>query len=221
MQYDWNWAVAETLVREAVALTPNDATAQQWLGEFLCYTSRFDECRRQLRIAFELDPLSPVLRMQQGSPALYSGNFAAAAALYTDATRDSPDFSMGHYALGLAYVGLENWDRAIESYRLSIPDLGLAIVGGPLAYALGRNGELAEAQQTVSALEVLAESRYVPPSKIAVAYLGVGDYRRAKQELIRAIEVHDDRLVYFALDVHFRNLVAEDGFRDIASRIGF
>ena len=69
MQFDWNWLTAESFLREAVTLNPNDATAQQWLGELYCHQSRFDECRRQLRIALELDPLSPVLLMQQGTPA--------------------------------------------------------------------------------------------------------------------------------------------------------
>ena len=102
MQFDWNWLAAESLLREAVALNPNDATAQQWLGELYCYQSRFDECRRQLRMALELDPLSPVLLMQQGTAALYSGNFDAAIVAYETAVENSPQFALGRYALGLA-----------------------------------------------------------------------------------------------------------------------
>ena len=82
MQYDWNWREAETLLREAVTLNPNDATAQQWLGEVFCYTNRFEECLRQFQIAYDLDPLSPVLAMQQGTPALYSGDYPTAVSRY-------------------------------------------------------------------------------------------------------------------------------------------
>ena len=221
MQYDWDWTEAETLLREAVSLNPNDATAQQWLGELFCYTSRFDECARQLRMALELDPLSPVLRMQQGSPALYSGDFAAAVARYSNATEIAPEFPMGRYALGLAYAGLSDWDQAVSAYRSALPDLGLAIVGGPLVYALSQAGAEEEAQQTLAELDALADSRYVPPSKLAVAYLGIGDRPRALAELRRAVEAHDDRLVYFRNDVHFRDLMTESGFRDIARQIGF
>ena len=221
MQYDWNWTEAETLLREAVSLSPNDATAQQWLGELFCYTSRFEECDRQLRNALELDPLSPVLRMQQGSPSLYSGDFAAAISTYSNATRIAPEFPLGRYVVGLAYAGLSDWDRAIDAYRSSLPDLGLAIVGGPLVYALSRAGADDEARQLLAELEALAMSRYVPPSKIAIAYLGLEDRDRALAELWRAVEVHDDRLVYFKFDVHFRDLITEPGFRDIATRIGF
>ena len=221
MQYDWDWAEAETLLREAVSLNPNDATAQQWLGELFCYTSRFEDCARQLRIALQLDPLSPVLRMQQGSPALYSGDFAAAVSLYSNAAVVSPEFPMGRYALGLAYAGLSDWDNAVAAYRSALPDLGLAIVGGPLVYALNRAGAEDEARQVLADLEALAESRYVPPSKLAVACLGIGDHDRALAELWRAVEAHDDRLVYFQNDAHFRDVITEPGFRDIAGRIGF
>lgn len=220
MQYEWNWSKAELLLREAIALNPNDATAQQWLGEMFCHTSRFDECSRQLRIAFELDPLSPVLRMQQGSPALFSGDFASANALYIEATRISPEYPLGRYVIGLACAGLGEWEQAVSAYRASLPDLGLAIVGGPLVYALGQAGADDEARQMLAELESLAKSRYVPPSKIAVAYLGLGDKDRALSELWSAVEVHDDRLVYFRNDVHFRDLIAEDGFEDITARIG-
>ena len=221
MQYDWDWSKAETLLREAVTLNPNDATAQQWLGEVFCYTGRFEECVRQLQIAYELDPLSPVLQMQQGSPALYSGDYRAAVSLYLEASRNAPEFAMGRYALGLAYAGLGDWPQAIAAYRTSQPDLGLEIVGGPLIYALAKEGAIQEARQLLQELETIAASRYVPPSKLAIAYLGLGDRNRALAELRRAVELRDDRLVYFVNDVHFRNLIDEAGFRDIAADIGF
>jgi len=221
MQFEWNWTKAESLLREAVTLNPNDATAQQWLGELFCHTLRFDECSRQLRVAFELDPLSPVLRMQQGSPALFSGDFASAISIYAEATRIAPEYPLGRYVIGLACAGVGEWDQAVAAYRASLPDLGLAIVGGPLIYALGQAGADDEARQILAELESLAKSRYVPPSKLAVAYLGIQDRDRALAELWRAVEVHDDRLVYYRNDIHFRHLIAEDGFRDIATRIGF
>ena len=212
-QYEWDWTAAESLLRDAVSLSPNDATAQQWLGELFCQTSRFDECARQFQIAFELDPLSPVLRMQQGTPALYSGDFARASSLYRDAARIAPEYAMARYALGLSYSGLREWDRAIAAYNSSLPDLGLAVVGGPLVYALNQAGSDDDARATLAELETLAASRYVPPTKVAIAYLGLGERDRALTELWRAVESHDDRLVYFRNDVHFRDLVNDPGFR--------
>lgn len=220
MQFDWDWLAAESLLREAVALNPNDATVQQWLGELYCYQSQFDKCRRQLRLALELDPLSPVLIMQQGSPDLYEGDFHAASVTYESAVRDSPQFALGQYVVGLACAGLGEWEKAIEAYQASLPDLGLAIVGGPLIYALSMSGNVDAAYAMLERLEELSQSEYVPPSKLAVAYLGVGDRERALSYLQTAVERHDDRLVYFANDVHFRNLMGDSRFRHIAEQVG-
>ena len=220
MQFDWDWAAAESHLRKALTLNPNDSTAEQWLGELFCYTRRFDECRRQLSVASGLDPLSPVLRMQQGSPALYSGDFEAAAAAYRRALEEVPNFAMTHVALGHSLTGLGDWANAIASYEASLPELGIAIVGGPLLYALAKNGDTDRANELLDELEALARLRYVPPSKLATAYLGLGDRDRALSWLWRAVEAHDDRLVYLAVDTHFIDLHADPEFRRIAARTG-
>lgn len=220
MQYEWDWPRAEARLREAVTLNPNDATARQWLGEFYCYRLRIDDCRRELDLALELDPLSPVLRMLQGSPPLWSGDYAGAARGYSRAVAESPAFSLGQYTLGLAFAGLEEWDSAITAYRAAEPGLGLAIVGGPLIYALARSGNSVSARALLGELHALADARYVPPTKFAVAYLGLGQRDRAMDWLGRALESRDDRLVYLAVDVHFRSLHGDPAFREIATTIG-
>lgn len=220
MQYDWEWGEAEAHLRRALTLNPNDATAEQWLGELHCYRLREAECLEHLRAASGLDPLSPVLRMMRGSPALFSGDFRAAVADYSAAIAEVPEFPLLRYALGLAYVGLEDWDRAIESYEASLPNLSLAVVGGPMAYALGRRGATAEARALVADLERLADSEYVPPMKLAIGWLGLGERDRALEWLERALAVRDDRLVYLAVDVHFLELHDDLEFRDYARRVG-
>lgn len=218
-QYDWDWVRAESLLREAVSLNPNNATAQQWLGELFCLTERFDDCVRHLGIAYDLDPLSPVLRMMQGSPALFSGDFETALAVYSDATQVAPEYPLGRYVIGLAYSGLDDWEQAVTAYRASLPDLGVAIVGGPLIHALSRAGEEQEARELLAELEALAATRYVPPTKLAVAYIGLGDKDRALAELWRAVEARDDRLMYFTTDAHFSDVIDEPGFQEIVKRI--
>ena len=220
MQYDWDWATAEAHLRQAVTLNPNDASAEQWLGEFYCYRQRPDDCRKHLHAAAGLDPLSPVLRMMAGSPALFSGDFETAAAAYAEAVEDVPEFPMSRYVLGLSQAGLGDWDAAIAGYEASLPDLGLPIVGGPMAYALARRGDTGRAEAVLEELGRLAETHYVPPTKIATAWLGLQDKARALEWLGRALDVRDDRLVYLAVDPHFRELHGDPEFRAYADRVG-
>ena len=158
--------------------------------------------------------------MLQGSPALFSADYPSALAAYTRALQESPDFALGRYVLGLAYAGLGDWQQAIAAYRAALPGLGLAIVGGPLIYALAESGDTQAAQDRVAELELLASQRYVPPSKFAVAYLGLGDRSQAMQWLAQAVQARDDRLVYLAVDVHFRDLLDDPAVREIATTVG-
>ncbi|HZD53130.1 MAG TPA: winged helix-turn-helix domain-containing protein [Woeseiaceae bacterium] len=221
MLYAWNWSRAESLLREAVTLNPNDATAQQRLGELYCCRSRFGECQRRMRKALDLDPLSAVLTMEQGSPYLWAGDYQAAADHYQAAAEKNPELGIGRYSLGLAYAGLGEWEAAARAYESAMPDLGLAMVGGPLVYARARIGDLNGARTLLAQLESLQYERYVPPSKLAIAHLGLGNRERAKALFLEAIEAHDDRLVYFDVDVHTRDLKLDPAFREISQRLGF
>ena len=219
MQYDWDWDRAEANLRQAVTLNPNNATAEQWLGELYCYRHRFSECSQRMEIARGLDPISPVLQMMRGSPALFSGDYHVAIREYEAVLNEALGLPFARYALGLARAGLGDWQGAIDDYKAALPHFGLEIVGGPLIYATARNGETGEAMALLSELKELSESRYVPPTKLAIAWLGTGDRDRAMQALDHAIELHDDRLVYLAVDVHFRELHDDPQFRERAKRL--
>jgi tetratricopeptide (TPR) repeat protein len=158
--------------------------------------------------------------MLRGSPDLYSGNFESAVEAYQSTLAGNPDFEFTHIGLGHSYVGLKEWDSAIASYETLLPDFGLEIVGGPLIFSLARKGEVLRARELLSRLEDLALTRYVPPSKLAVAYLGLGDRNRAIEFLWQAINAHDDRLVYLAVDNLFADLHPDQEFHKIAERIG-
>lgn len=220
MQFDWDWLQAESHLLQAVKLNPSDVTAVQWLGELYCYQQRMEECWRHLKVAAGLDPLSPVMRMLQGSPYLWSGEFETAIQSYQAAMIEAPDFTFTAYAMGLAHAGLGDWAGAIDLYQDCLPEVGLAILGGPMVFAFAKNGETESAEDLLSELEALARERFVPPTKLATAYLGLGDVDSALFWLQEALLAHDDRLVYLAVDHHFRELHGDPRFEQIADTVG-
>jgi len=220
MQYDWDWSRAESLLRKAQTLQPNDATTEQWLGELYCYLRRFEECRRHLRMALGLEPLSPVLRMLRASIALWEGDYAGAVAAYSETLDEVPGFPLALYAQGMSYTGLESWAQAAANYRDAEPILGFAVTGGPLIFATARGGDAELAGELLARLQALSRERYVPPSKFAIAWLGLGDRSRALEWLNQAIAVHDDRLVYLAVDPHYRELHDDLRFQAILTTVG-
>ena len=63
---EWDWAKAEEGFRRALLLNPGDATGHDWYGECLLFMGRTKEALSELRLAAELDPLSPHIAMVLG-----------------------------------------------------------------------------------------------------------------------------------------------------------
>jgi adenylate cyclase len=57
MQVDFDWAEAESELRQALDLNPNNSIAHFWYRSLLTVLQRFSEAKVQLDAGFELDPL--------------------------------------------------------------------------------------------------------------------------------------------------------------------
>jgi TolB-like protein len=57
----WDWTGAEAAFFFATSIDPNDPTTRHWYSLLLCRAGRLDACLEQARLAFELDPASPVI----------------------------------------------------------------------------------------------------------------------------------------------------------------
>jgi serine/threonine protein kinase/TolB-like protein/Tfp pilus assembly protein PilF len=77
-ELDWHGAEAE--FKRAIELNPGYATAHFWYSELLSAWGRHDEAIRQVEIALELDPLSPVPNLAMGKTLAAAGRLEKAEA---------------------------------------------------------------------------------------------------------------------------------------------
>jgi non-specific serine/threonine protein kinase len=59
--FDWDWPAAEKNLRRGLALNPNNVYAHAWYGCYLMGMSRFEDACTELKIALEMEPLSPII----------------------------------------------------------------------------------------------------------------------------------------------------------------
>jgi tetratricopeptide (TPR) repeat protein len=220
-QFDWDWEASDRHFAQAVALNPNDATALQWQAEAQCFRGRFDECAQGLRAARELDPLSPILAAAESFPARFSRDSAAALRILLAVEKAWPDFPFIQYQLGLVYCREEKWDEALRTLEAARPSFGLAIVGGEMANVYARSGRRAEAVRLRDEMLAMSRRAYFPPVTLAAAEIGLGDLDAALAHLERAVEVHDDFLVYLRNEHHVDVLRDTPRFQAILERLGF
>ncbi len=134
---DWNWDGAETTLLQALRLNPNDALARHGYADLLTLLGRGEEGLREVELAREVDPLSPLVNGPVVGHLYITGRFEDALAEIERlrALFDRPDY--GQYFVVAALWQLGRYDEALTEFRtLWSHDPGL-IRAVEQAYAAG------------------------------------------------------------------------------------
>lgn len=93
LQRSRDWSGSEESYRRAIALEPSYVTARQWYSELLSLLGRHDEALRQVAIALELDPLSPLIHAAAGQRLNAAGRYEEALSRFQDVKAVGADFT--------------------------------------------------------------------------------------------------------------------------------
>jgi tetratricopeptide (TPR) repeat protein len=188
--YEWDWLGAEHHFRLATELNRAYPTGHQWCAmHLLAPLARFDEARRELERARELDPLSPAILTSVGRLSFFRGDYDRAIAELEEVLELDPGFAAAHFFLGQARLRRSEPDAARSSLTRAVMLSGGSVetVAG-LAYADAVTGRQAEARAALEQLGKRAERAYVSPVRLAQIHLGLGDEAKALDWLARGLE---------------------------------
>ena len=219
---EWDWPGAEAELRRAIAIAPDLAEAHFSLAHVLVTTGRFDAGLAAAQRARELEPLSPHVNALEGGFLGAAGQPALARRSIERALALEPDF---HVALlvrgGLA---LDAGDAAG-----AVADLERAAAGPPghgsvmlasLAQAHVANGQRERAQGLLQLLQAQQREAYVPAVNLAAIHLALGDADAALDQLERAFEARDIRMVFLGIDARWNPLRASPRFLALVRALG-
>ena len=194
-RYEWDWAGAEKEFKYAIELNPNYPTGHHWYGEFLMLMGRMDEAETELRRAQELDPLSIAIHNGLGWGYFYNRRFDQAVVQFNKSLELSPQFSGAYLGLGMAYEQQGLYPQAAEAFEKT----------GETRRSRGAHMSLAWGKKE-KALEVLAMYENAAPHQpevcyeIGVMHTGLGQYQVALTWLERAIQNHNQQVMYLKID---------------------
>jgi TolB-like protein/Tfp pilus assembly protein PilF len=218
--YDWDWAGGEASLRRAVELNPRSSHARHILAIRLCFGGLIDEGAEQLRIAHELDPLSPSINEHLAWPYYYSHDYDRAIALFEKTIEMEPGFKNVHFRLGLAFLHKGMYEEAIakieDAQKISFDRDAVAWLG----YAYALMGKESEARAVLADLQDMAAERYVPSYSFALIHLGLGDTDEAFRWLERGAKEHDYWLAFVLIDPDLDPLRADPRFDDLVRLVG-
>lgn len=211
--FEFDWPAAERQFRRALAINPNVAMAHFGLAQLLLTQDRTDEGFVHLRLARELDPMSPFLNALEASYLLARGWREEARTRLNRAFDIAPDFWLAYRTLGLLQLAERQPEMAIASLRRAVMLAGgNTRIEALLAMHLARLGRHDEAQAIRDQLLDMAKTRYVSPVSLAVVHAALGEHTLALDALERAFANRDPQLVFLKDDPRWSSLRKEPRF---------
>lgn len=220
MSFDFDFPSAERELRKAISLEPNNPTAHQWLGQFFMTQNRLAEAQSETQKALELDPVSPIFTTTRAEVFYYGHDFDSTVSQAKLTLEQSPQFLLGEFWLASAYREKKLYPETLQHFRTA----SSLAPGNPalltvLGHALAVSGDAAGARGILNQLQTSSHQRYVPSLYLAVVYIGLGDKDNAFRYLNSAVDEHNDRLIYLAVEPLADPLHSDPRFQKILQRV--
>ncbi len=220
--FDWNWAAAEREFQRARELNPSDSRALMFLAHLYSNLSRHGEALKGIQAAGRLDPLSLIINTHQGQFLYHARRYAEAQRPLERILEVAPRFWIARVIHGLILGVRGRLREALREfsagYRYSYGNTFAPALRG---YTLGALGNSAAARTLLRELDRRARRTYVPPVHPSLVRLGLSEPAAALDDLEKAVEERDVRLVFLAVEPRWDPLRTHPQFEKLSKRIGF
>jgi serine/threonine protein kinase/tetratricopeptide (TPR) repeat protein len=218
-EFEWDWASAERLIKQAVNQNPNYGDAHLMYAGLLAALGRTQDAVAEQRRAHEVEPLSQI----------YAVNIVwklYLARRYEEAESEIRKLMQWNPALGYNYVtasvylktGRQREAIEVLQKEAAVPHPGLNELMF-LGHALGITGAKPEARKVLAQMQSLSEQRYVPPQYIATIYEGLGEREHALQWFEKAAAERAINTWFFP-DPRLDSIRSEPRFKKILRQMG-
>ena len=220
MWFEWDWPRAIASFQRAIELNLSSVHAHLNYGHLLSNLGKNGEAMREIEIARQLDPLSPMVSVFEGIFRYHAREFDGAAESLAKAMALNPHLWLPYLFQGKV---LERQGKAAEA--MAAFERSLEIVGDNTelislkGYLLATQGRRTEAEHTLELLVKQSRQRYVPPYNIALIYAGLSNAETALDYLERAFEMRDARATFLAVEPKWDPMRKHPRFQDLLRRM--
>jgi len=175
--HEWRWREAGAHYRRAIEVHPGYATARHWYAcDYLALLGHFGEAIEGMKLAVQLDPLSPAINESLAYVYMLARRYDDALECHLQTLEMEDQFYKTFTAMGRVYIQKGMYGQAIEMLERARGMMGdLPTLVGALAQAHGLNGDKAEARALLARLKALSKERFVPYTAFAFGHLGLGE----------------------------------------------
>jgi TolB-like protein/Tfp pilus assembly protein PilF len=189
---NWDWDAAEKGYLKAIELSPNYATAHQWYGGYLSNAGRHSQALEELRLAYQLDPNSPVVAAVYVQRLARDGQIQEAVNLGERVALQFPGNWRVLFSLTIAYTAAARHEDALAAAERMLEAEDYQTVAATFkAVSLGHLGRTEEARRLVETTLSIADTSMIPSFHVARAYAAMNDMDRAIEWLTKACDSRD------------------------------
>ena len=218
--FDLDFAGAIKEFQRAIDLDPNYATAHHWYANGpLLALGRFDEAVAEGARAVELDPLSPIINVNQANNFIIAGRYDEAIQQIRKALELDPEFGYAHSNLGLALELKGDLPGAIAEFRRAHQLDGDALSLAYLGNLYGKTGNVTEAANILTKLEQLTKTKYVSAYAFALVQAGLGNRAEALRWLEKCYADRSQEIGYVRVDRLLDPLRDDPGFQNLVGHV--
>jgi TolB-like protein/DNA-binding winged helix-turn-helix (wHTH) protein/Flp pilus assembly protein TadD len=219
--FNWDWATADKEFRRAIELEPNSSNARHQFAIHLAVMGRFPEALAHMKVAEQVDPVSPVTFASTGWIYL-RGRRPDQAILECQKALDlDPKFARGHLCLGEAYEEKRDLEKAAEEFIAARVLTGMSADAiEQLRQALRQSGYQGYFRLRLQQLRAKATKSYVSPYDFADFSLRAGDREEALKWLEAAYAERSPYLVFLHIEPRMDSLRDDPRFQELIRHIG-
>ncbi len=120
--FTYKWTEAENEFKRALELNPNNAAAHYFYAfTLLIPMKRFDEAFQHYRVALSLDPLSPIMNLNQATMLMDAGRYPEALAAFQKVSQSDPNFQPVHFKFSQYYAATGDFAHALTEFQKFLP----------------------------------------------------------------------------------------------------
>jgi eukaryotic-like serine/threonine-protein kinase len=219
--YEWDFKAAESQLRQAVALNPNDAEAAWSFGSALPTVGKLGEAISEMRRAISLDPIFPKSSRWLSRFLVFAGDYSEAISQSQKTLELDNEYFQSYLDAGSATLAQGDAEGALEWYRKGQRlDTAVRSYDALIVRALAALDRREEAEEILTRLEEEARMHYVREEILAMGYAAMGSFDKAFACLDRAIQARSAGVIYLHLDPGYGPLREDPRFGELVRRIG-
>lgn len=213
---DYQIHEAETLLKKAIALNPNDPFAYERLSWAMLFSNHADEAVDMLSKAIELDPFSTRNKGALGTLHYLLRRFDEGIRITEGYLKDFPADNYLLWSLAYLQAGKGDYTAAIQN--LQKRSIGTT-TNWVLAYCYAMTGDTLAARTILNNNLEKNKTQKVPDFMLAVQYVALGELTPALDHLEKAIEEEGEGFFVFDMqtDPMLKPLWGNPRFRKIAA----